>query len=178
MNENENEGQISQHLYLKVFTYLKEVRTHSVGAFHFGKFYGLSTWDFDLHLLDQASLSKLVAYESVDRFVTYTWTCQNVSLSVSRAYCHKHKKLLPPPHLSLFILPLWSEITNDQACRYFQQGSRFQEPKGLTHMPVWKYAHPWPDVDTFGFSGNAWNAGCFQIYCIYFSNVDPEATIV
>lgn len=62
-------------------------------------FMDLSTWDFDPHLLDQASLSKHVASESVDRFVTHTWTCQNVSLSVSRAYCHKNIKLLPPPHV-------------------------------------------------------------------------------
>lgn len=32
----------------------------------------LSTWGFDPHLLDQASLSKHVAYELVDRFVTQT----------------------------------------------------------------------------------------------------------
>lgn len=32
----------------------------------------LSTWDFDPHLLGQASLSKYVAYESVDRFVAHT----------------------------------------------------------------------------------------------------------
>jgi hypothetical protein len=54
-----------------------------------------STWGFDPRLLDQASLSKHVAYESVDRFVTHTWMCQNVFLSVSRAYCNKNIKLLP-----------------------------------------------------------------------------------
>lgn len=94
----------------------------------------LSTWDFDPHLLDQASLSKHVAYESVDRFVTHTRMCQNVSLSVSRAHCHKMMKLRPPPsHLSLLIFPVWLAITNDQVCRYFQQDGRLREPKAYPH---------------------------------------------
>lgn len=43
-----------------------------LGHFTLENFMDLSTWDFDPHLLDQASLSKHVAYESVDRFVPHT----------------------------------------------------------------------------------------------------------
>lgn len=127
--------------HLKVFTLPKEVKIILLVHFTLESFMDLSTWHFDPHLLDQTSLSKRVAYESVDRFVTHTWMCQNVSLSVSRAYCHKNIKLLPPsPHLSLFILPMWLEITNDQACRYFQQDGRVQEAKSgsrLLHHLMW-----------------------------------------
>lgn len=126
----------------------------------------LSTWDFDLHLLDQASLSKHVAYESVDRFVTHTRMCQNVSLSVSRAHCHKMIKLRPPPsHLSLLIFPIWLAITNDQVCRYFQQDGRLWELKACPHACL-EQARSLPDRDTFGFEYHTWNRGCFQIQCI------------
>lgn len=126
----------------------------------------LSTWDFDLHLLDQASLSKHVAYESVDRFVTHTQMCQNVSLSVSRAHCHKMIKLRPPPsHLSLLIFPIWLAITNDQVCRYFQQDGRLWEPKACPHACL-EQARSVHDRDTFGFEYHTWNTGCFQIQCI------------
>lgn len=37
-----------------------------------------------------------------------------------------------------------------------------QEPTGLPDMPVWKHAHPLPDVDILGFMDNTWNADCFQ----------------
>lgn len=72
MNDNEIDEQIGWHIDVKVFTYLKEVRTHSLAHFALENFMDLSTWDFDPHLLDLASLSKHVAYESVDRFVTHT----------------------------------------------------------------------------------------------------------
>lgn len=80
----------------------------------------LSTWDFDPYLLGQASLSKHVAYESVDRFVAHTWMCQNVFLSVSQARCSKNIKLLPPPwRLSFSILHIWLKLTNYPACSEF-----------------------------------------------------------
>lgn len=36
----------SWHLYLEAFASLLEVRTRSVGAFHFGEFYGLKYLEF------------------------------------------------------------------------------------------------------------------------------------
>lgn len=111
-------------------------------------FMDLSTWDFDPHLLDQASLSKHVAYESVDRFVTHTWTCQNVSLSVSRAYCHKNIKLLPPPHVCHFSSSLYGwkwEMT--RLVGVFNKIAAPGAP-GLTCRTAWKCAHPPPDVGT------------------------------
>lgn len=63
----------------------------------------LSTWDFDPYLLGQASLSKHVAYESVDRFVAHTWMCHNVFLSISQARCSKNIKLFLPRYVFHFL---------------------------------------------------------------------------
>lgn len=126
-------------------------------------FMDLSTWDFDPHLLDQASLSKHVASESVDRFVTHTWTCQNVSLSVSRAYCHKNIKLLPPPHVCHFSSYLYGwkwEMTRlvggfNKIAGSGSPGSYSQACLEVCSFTTW--------CGHFGFADNTWNAGSFQI---------------
>lgn len=64
---------------------------------HFREFYGLSTWDFDRHLLDQVSLSKWCGL-----WINGQICCSHVNVSkhfskCQWAHCNKQVKLPPPP---------------------------------------------------------------------------------
>ena len=85
----------------------------------------LSTWDFDPYLLGQASLSKHVAYESVDRFVAHTWMCQNVFLSISQARCSKNIKLFLPLYVFHFLYYIYGwNLQISQPAVIFGKGGR------------------------------------------------------
>jgi len=137
----------------------------------------LSTWDFDPYLLGQASLSKHVAYESVDRFVAHTWMCHNVFLSISQARCSKNIKLFLPVMSFIFYITFMIEtytlpslqwfLVNVADSRNLTGFLKFLFRNRLPQCPVWRL------LDSGTLNRQDW----FQIQSASWL-WDPESTIV